>query len=495
MAEENATVDIEYDLVVIGSGGSGKSAALTAAQAGLKVVILEKMPETGGSSRFAEGTGAFESSEQKARALKDPTKHFPTRAEGYHCFMDFSHYLANPDVVRMYVNNSAETIDILKSLGVVYTDVDIYAYEQSHELCTFHRPDGLGAQVQEILLRACINASVDIFTSTPAKHFIVKDGAVAGVLATDSEGNDLHIVCKAVILASGGYANNRELVRKYAWLWRNADNMYTPVPTQNTGDGLTMALEVGAALENIGVLNIGPGVRGKTLASLVAAVGGHPVLWVNKHAVRFVGEEVGLNFMKVGTAYAKQPDGIIYSIFDQEEVRHLMEDGSDLGYGDFIPYGAKLERLQAELDQDVDDGVGWKKDTIEDLAKAINLDPDVLTRTVAEYNEVCDKGFDPLFFKPAKYLQAIRTGPFYAVSMAPTMLVSHGGIRVNGNLQVTDADYTPIPGLYAVGNDASGLYGDCYNLDVPACANGFAHTSGRVAARHAIKVIQDAQNA
>jgi fumarate reductase flavoprotein subunit len=80
--------------------------------------------------------------------------------------------------------------------------------------------------------------------------------------------------------------------------------------------------------------------------------------------------------------------------------------------------------------------------------------------------------------------------PFYAINMAPSVLVSSGGIRVNGDLQVTDFNYEPIPGLYAVGNDASGLFGDTYNLDVPGTANGFAHSSGRVAARHAVKTIK-----
>jgi fumarate reductase flavoprotein subunit len=149
-----------------------------------------------------------------------------------------------------------------------------------------------------------------------------------------------------------------------------------------------------------------------------------------------------------------------------------------------------LNRLQAELDQDVAEGLAWKGDTIEDLAKAAGLDPAVFGRTVADYNDYCDQGHDPVFFKPAKYLRPVRKAPFYAIDMVPSLLVSDGGIRVNGDLQVTDKDYKPIPGLYAVGNDASGLYGDTYNLDVPGTANGFAHASGRVAARHVLKTLK-----
>ena len=112
--------DTEYDLIVVGSGASGKSAALTAARAGLKVVILEKMPETGGTSVYAEGTAAFESSEQIARGVpSNPKYHFPTKKEAYEKFNSYSHCRANFDVIRAFVDNSAETIDILKSLGVV----------------------------------------------------------------------------------------------------------------------------------------------------------------------------------------------------------------------------------------------------------------------------------------------------------------------------------------------------------------------------------------
>jgi fumarate reductase flavoprotein subunit len=491
MTEQNQTIDAEYDLVVIGGGGSGKSAALTAAQGGLNVALLEKLKETGGTSIYAEGMAAFESSEQKARkAPKDAGQHFPTREEGFRRYTDYSHQRANPDVVRMQVNNTAESIDIMKSLGIEYTDVDIYAYDQPNELYTFHRPEGLGARCQEVLLRACVNAGVDIFTSTPAKRIIMKNGAVAGVMATDSDGNDMLIACKAVVVATGGYGNNPELVRKYSWLARSADFMYRCVPTENVGDGLNMAIEAGADTENLGAIMIVPCARTKTLGSHLGGAGAQPVLWVNKKAERFVGEEVALSFANAGYNFAKQVQGKVYAILDAEMVRHLMEEGSDIGQGDFIPYHMKLNRLQAELDQDVADGLAWKGDSIEALGKAMGVDPAVFGKTVAEYNEYCRKGHDPVFFKPAKYLRPVNKAPFYAIDMVPSLLVSDGGIRVNGDLQVTDADYKPITGLYAVGNDASGLYGDTYNLDVPGTANGFAHASGRVAARHALKVLK-----
>ena len=192
--------------------------------------------------------------------------------------MDYSHFRANPDVAPLQVENTAETIDIFKSLGIEYTDVTIYAYDQPNELYTFHRPDGLGARCQELLLKAAQDAGVDIFTSTPAHKIVMKDGVVAGVLAEDSDGNTMHIACKAVILASGRFGEVLEMVKKYSWFPRTADEMYKCVPTENTGDGLTMALEAGADTESLGAVMIIACARGKTLTSHTSGAGSQPVL-------------------------------------------------------------------------------------------------------------------------------------------------------------------------------------------------------------------------
>lgn len=488
MSEQN--FDVEYDLVIVGGGAAGKSAALEGAKNGLNVVILEKMGSAlEGSSVYAEGTAAFESSEQKERGeAVDPAtgekKPFPTREDAFLRYANYSHFRANHDVARMMVNNAAETIDIYKDLGIKYTDVTIYAYDQPLELFSFHRPDGLGMRCQEVLLKAVEDAGVDIFTSTSAKHVIMDGPAVVGVIAEDSEGNELRVGGKAVILAAGGFGNNPDLVAKYSWFPRTAHAMGHAVPTQNTGEGLAMALEAGADTESLGALMIIPVNRGKTLTSHTSGAGSQPGLWVNKTGKRFASEDVAMSFADSGNTMAKQPDATVYSIFDADTVTHLMENGSDIGLGDFIEFGLKLTGLQNELDEDVADGIAWTGNTIEELAANIGLDPAVLTDTVDRYNQAVEAGHDPEFFKPAKFLRPVVKAPFYAVNMTGSVLVSCGGIRVNGNLQVVNKEYEPIPGLYAAGMEASGLYGDTYNLDVPGTANGFAHTSGRVAARH-----------
>ena len=492
MPEKAQAFDTEYDLIVVGSGASGKSAALTAAKAGLQVVIFEKMPETGGTSIYAEGTAAFESSEQKARGVpSNPKRHFPTKAEAYAKYNSYSHYRANFDVVRAFVDNSAETIDILKSLGAVYKDVSIAAYDDPSELWCFHLPEGLGARCQELLLAAVEKAGIDIFTSTPAIDLIMDKGAVVGVVAQDtSSGEQLRVGAKAVVLATGGVGNNPELVAKYTWFAQSAYNMNELTPAQNVGDGLRMALAAGADDRNIvSCALIAAGARNKAMDSHTGAAGCQPCVWVNKTARRFINEGIAENIGDIGPVWAKQPDGLIYALLDEADIERLIAEGSEISIGEFVVYGRPLNRLRTELDQDVADGVAWKSDTIEGLAGQLGLDPAVLAQTVSVYNAACDAGEDTRYLKQTRYLRPLSRAPFYAISMAPGMMSSAGGIRINGDMQVVDKDYQPIPGLYAVGLDATGMYGDSYNMEIPGAANGFAYTSGRIAARHVMSAL------
>lgn len=493
--------DVEYDVVVVGGGGSGKSAAYTvASESDLSVVLLEKMKETGGTSAYAEGQCASESSEVKARERPDyPGKlpedaHFPTCEEHIRNYITYSHRRANLDVVKAFVYNSAETIDILKSIGVVYTHVTNYAFEQPDELYTFHRPDGLGARVQELLLRACENSGVDIFVNTPVKELIFDDGRVAGVKARDEDGNEIRIGAKAVILATGGMANNPELIEEYSWMPQLRYTNKAGVPTQNTGDGLKMALSAGADTDALGTLMVTCCPPGKTAGSHIHGGAIQPTLWVDSKGRRYVNEQVAHSFSDMGNTIGMLPDGTSFSLFDADLVRHYMEVGSDIAQGDFCPYGAKLDRFADEIAQSIEDGDGaaYRADSLEELAGAIGVGAQVLRETVDAYNDACDKGVDDDMGKDPRYLRPIRKAPFVAIKVIPDVLVSCGGIRVNGDMQVTDKNYDPIPGLYAVGMEASGLYGDTYNLDCPGTANGFAHTSGRLAARHAVKRILEA---
>ena len=482
-----AEFDVEYDLVVCGGGASGKSAALIAARAGKRVVILEKMPETGGLSVFAEGTAAFESSVQKELGTPRLDKyHFPTKQEGIEKFMGYSHQRANYDVVRAFVDNSSETIDIYRDLGVVYKTCDIAAEDDPNEVWTFHLPEGLGAHCQEVLLSAVEQEDVDIFVNTPAKELIVEDGKIVGVLA-ESEGEPLRVGGKAVVLATGGMGSNPDRIAKYSWFAPAAYNMNTLTPLQNVGDGLDMALAVGADPTLITTCPLlAAGGRDMTMDSQCGGAGVNPGVWINKSGKRFCAESVAENIGDIGSFYGKQPSGIVWSILDEANYQRLVNEGSEIAIGEFVVYHKPMDRLPIEMEANIESGLVKKADSFDELAGLMGVDVDTFVATMDDYNEACEKGFDDAFNKKPQYLRPIAQAPFYAIPLATGTMGSAGGIRINGNMQVVDVDYNPIPGLYAVGLDATGLYGDSYNMEIPGAANGFAHTSGRIAARHAV---------
>ena len=496
-----AQFDVEYDVVVVGSGGSGKSAAYTiCSESDLSCAILEKLPMTGGSSLFAEGHCACESSEQIARGVPDYPKelpegaHFPSYMELVNAYVKESHHRCNLDVVKAFAKNSAETIDIMKSLGVEYQEVGYYTVDEPDELFTFHRPVGMSLRCQEVLLSACENGGVDIFVSTPAKELIFEDGKIVGILATDADGNEMRIGAKAIILASGGFGDNLEKIGKYSWMPQLEQyNNMVGLPIQNTGDGLDMALSAGGDTFNIGTVMCGISPLGKMGGCHLYGAGTQPLLWVTSKGVRHCNEAVATSFANCGYTVGQQPDCSSYTIFDEENFLRLTEGtGSEIANGDFCPYGACLDHLKGEIEESLtaQDGAVFKADTIEGLAEQFGADPSVFRATVDRYNELCEKGVDEDFGKQSDFLHPITKPPFYAIHEQCGVLVTDGGIRVNGDMQVTNADYEPIEGLYAVGNDASGLYGDVYALNIPGSANGFAHTSGRIAARAAIKQIK-----
>ncbi len=482
-----AEFDVEYDLVVVGGGASGKSAALIAARAGKNVVVIEKMPETGGLSVFAEGTAAFESSVQKELGTPRLSKyHFPTKQEGLDKIMGYSHQRANYEVARAFVENSAETIDIYRDLGVVYKTCDIAAEDDPNELWTFHLPEGLGAHCQEVLLDAIQKLDVDIFTETPAKELIIEDGRVVGVVA-ESDGEPLRIGGKAVILATGGMGSSPDRIFKYSWFAPAAYNMNVLTPLQNVGDGLDLALSAGADPNTITTCPLlAAGGRDMTMDSQVGGAGANPGVWINKTGHRFAAESVAENLGDIGTYYGKQPGGIVWSILSQADVDRLVSEGSEIAIGEFVVYHKPMTGLLPELEAHLESGLVKKADTFEELAEQMGVPTDAFVETMAAYNEACERGVDEAYFKKPQYLRALVEPPFYGIPLATGTMGSAGGIKVNGDMQVITSDGDAIPGLYAVGLDATGLYGDSYNMEIPGCANGFAHTSGRIAARHAI---------
>lgn len=473
--------EFNYDVIVIGGGGSGLSAAVQAAKNGLSCAVLEKEDKTGGSSSFAEGHAAFESDEQEKRGIK------VTKDEAYECYLSYSHWRCDSALVNRFVENASTTIVKMRDeVGAVYEDVNITAPDQPDELTTWHLPEGEVARVIELLEADARRRGVDIFLSTPATSIVRgEDGKIYGVIATDADGETVALGARAVVVGTGGYAANPEMLNRYAK--HNAGERLINVGGPgNTGDGIVMMKDVGAIENpNIGTVLLFPFMREKTVTSHVNNAGMQPCLWVNKYGKRFTNESIGLNFGNAGDLIMGNPDSMYWAIIDQDYIDSLVSKGNHVGLGVYVHNYEKLINLPVEIEADAENEERTnvqQADSIEKLAAKISVAPEKLKEEVENYNSSAMRGADERFRKNAKYLTPLCKGPYYAIKMETGIMISMGAMLINEYMQALDADGKVIPGLYCVGCDAGGMYGESYQLTIPGSANGFALTSGWLSA-------------
>jgi fumarate reductase flavoprotein subunit len=479
-----STIATKTDVVVIGSGASGLAAAVTAAEGGAKVIVFERQRSLGGTSNFFDGIFAVESDMQRERYINY------SRDQAFKNIMEYSHWRANPRLVRAFVDESAGTIPWLQEKGVEFIDATINMPDAPE---TYHVVKGQGAAVVKALTTSAKEKGVELRLATPVRKILKEGGRITGVVA-EADGEDIQVASKVVVVASGGFANNKEWIKKYSGF----DLDVNVIPVGNVdkmGDGIRMAWEVGAAEEGMGLLElfrVGPIGPDHPMKNQIEFAAGQPDLWVNSRGERFCDEGIAFYDTSVGNANARYKEGYTYSIFDDSVIQRLLEKGIDRGIAMENPPGTRPANIYKELNAALERGGTdvFAAGSIEELAIKIGADPAVLKATVNEYNGFCEKGHDDLFAKDPKYLCPIKGPKFYAVKARTIFLGTLGGIKINHKTEVVDKKEKIIPGLYAVGFDAGGMWGDSYSIRHSSGASaGFAVNSGRIAGRNAVKYI------
>ena len=474
------------DIVVIGSGLTGLTAALTAAEGGATVLLFEKMRSMGGSSNFPEGMFGVETEMQRQDSIGI------TRDEAFKKIMEYTHWRANPRLVRTFVNESADTIAWLQRQGVEFVGPKAN-WEDSPR--TWHvlkgPPDGRGGPMIKALAVRARENGVDIRLAAPVRRILKERGAIKGVSAKEN-GVEVEIAAKAVVIGTGGYANNREWIKKYTG-YELERNLFPLGNVGKTGDGIRMAWEVGAAEEGMGLLQflrvgplLGPGVKFMQQLECVAM---QPNLYVNQRGERYCDESMTPNFAFNGNALARLREKYSYSIFDDEVKQDMIDKGVVIGMGMVRPPGTRFFELDEELKEMLEKGNPniFVANSVEELAGKTGINPDTLKATLDEYNRYCEKGHDELFAKDRKYLRPLKGPRFYAVKSYMAFLGTLGGIKINHRMEVVDKEEVPIPGLYAGGLDAGGMYGDSYDVIMSGGTSAFAANSGRIAGKNALK--------
>jgi fumarate reductase flavoprotein subunit len=456
--EKDQEMTHAFDLVVVGSGIAGQTAATSAAEAGLSVVLLEKTENLGGSSAMSGGWFAFSGTEeQAAEDIEDSSELF------LQDLLDVGNHLNDRQLLDTYLKNQQDTYRWLKSHGVVFREVEISSGQsarRSHNsaikevLATLHRDfTDLGGQTR---------------LNHRATRLIQDDsGRVTGVV-TQTPGGEAHFTAAAgVILATGGFSRGQEMLKIFA------PEQLAALPyggKGNTGDGLKMAWRLGAGMADMSFVSGTYGSHpetGEEFHELLTAYYMGAII-VNKNGRRFVDESQ--DYKTLGRVVLGQPEGLGFEIFDAK-VRAMSHRGIPL----------------KDIDTLEDIGHVHKADSLEELAIKAGINPQTLASTVERYNASV-AGHQPDEFGRAKLcngvgdLLPIDTAPFYAYPAKSLMTTTYCGITINPSGQVLDVDGDVIQGLYAIGEVTGGFHGAAY---MTGTSLGKGAVFGRVTARHA----------
>ena len=477
---------MKCDVAVVAGGPAGLAAAISSAQSGAKVILLEKASTTGGAANMGMGPFAVESRLQKGRQIA------LTKDGAFKIFMDYTHWRVDARLVRAYIDKSADTIDWLEKMGVEFCEPSTYFPGGQY---TWHivkpavgKPGPMAAATMtKIMTEKAREMGVQILLQTPAKKIIKHDGRVAGVLAEEPSGEQIQVDAKAVVIATGGFGDNPEMIKKYTGYEWGKDMFSFRIPGI-AGEGIRMAWEAGAAQ---GEMNMELIYGIPELVDPVAMILFHQAdLTVNIDGERFINEQILSNTTFTGNAIARQKNRCAFIILDSAIISHYENKGFDFPAS--LAPDLPAENLEGAVQRAIEGGNKhiYVADSLEELAAKTGIDPVGLKKGVEEYNECCERGHDPVFNKDRRYLRKIEGPKFYAARNLPGGYGSLGGIRINYRTEVLDKSGKKIDGLYAAGTDANSIYGDSYVFVLPGNTMGFALNSGRIAGENAADYIK-----
>lgn len=320
--------DMQYELIIVGGGACGLSAAVEAGEQGVKAVVVEKRHSTGGNAVFADGMLAAGSHIQKKQLLDVPPDEILKFA------MDYSHQALNARLLRAFIDQTADNIRWLEDKGIKF-HVDPYIPGQVYH--TYHIPEGRMKEVMLTLKRQLVEMNMPVITDTEVIKILKDDtGHVRGVLVKDLE-REYEIHAPNVLICTGGYSGNKEMLKQYFPF--DSDNLIC-WGLHHNGDGIRMATEAGGANEGLGILCLsGPHIPATVKARIdipnedpcfiqVSALGREPTgVWVNKRGERYVAESIGLNGHEAPNAVIRQPGQTNFALFDSDTIQEMEDHG------------------------------------------------------------------------------------------------------------------------------------------------------------------------
>ena len=471
------TWDYETDVLVIGYGGAGLWAGITAFDEGAQVLYLEKSPFRGG------GSSSINMGQWTAPHDADAAAQFAFEA---------FHGQTPMEVCQAWAEEAVQNPDYADEYGLEYTLGDSpraeYNIFTGYEEMYVGSGDGYGAGFFEAMDQHRADRGIEVLFECHDEELIqnpvTKEIVGCYTLMGTDETPKAVKASKGVILATGDYMNNEAMVKR----WCPDVDGYDKKQYQKTGDGHIMAIDAGAKMENLGHTKMMHDFDSGLMYE-------EPFLYVNMEGKRFCNEDTGFVYMGNITKYlprynganvdANHPDGSLgwyCQIYDSDYMSYANSPVPEQVMTKYIP-GA-VENPQGVFTNLIDT---YKADTIEELAALLDVPADELQKTIDRYNELCDQGTDADFGKKSAYMHKIEKAPFWGVRKHIRVSSIDSGVNTNANGQALDADGKVIEGLYCVGNVGGVFYGGAdYPFHQTGLSLGRCYTFGMLAAKHAM---------
>lgn len=535
-AAEPEPEEVTYDVVIVGGGSAGTTAALAAQSAGAKTLVVEKTGMLGGvAGNMAVGMLATESSLQKE------ADRIVYTGDMYNKLMEFNDYRSDGLLVKSILKASASTVDWLMENGLSLilgptSDQYLHLSEEGIPInSTYHMFNGV--------METYKNSDSDVDTSSITnnrffglyKNYLAQGGKIllntrvyklltddkgiaAGVICEKEDGTDLIVHAKSVVLCAGSYGGESDEFKEFSGL-----DIYESISMDNQGEGIEMAIDIGAhewgthsfMLHNSDSFSLADPTESIKDNDAWLLCNNSYAMWVNREGNRFANEQIGGDSaLWANTTYSQ--GGVYYVIVDQAAVDDLIVNGTPTVVNIGEHYGAEysmfngayidrsnppvsvtgeltgpIANLQNNLDELAKEGKIGKADTLEELAEQLSMNPEYLNNSAKQYNIAVENKDDAEFAKDSEYLTyTISKGPYYAIGVCTNTLGGTlGGVRVNDKLEVLNKKTgLPLPNLFAAGTNAGGYYGNNGSYPVyEGAACGFALVSGRLAGENAAK--------
>lgn len=454
-----ATVTLEdktYDVVILGAGGAGLSAAAEAANAGASVVVIEKMAFAGGNTLLSYAELACPNNWiQEEKGIQDSPEQFAKE------MYEGGGSLAKKELVDIIANNATKGAEWLRDeIGVVYQDYLVH--EGGHSVPRAVEPVELGAGMIKPLEAYAINKGADILYSTKAEELIQDEsGKVIGVKVSQGDQTAIISANNGVILATGGFGANVEMREEYNTRWETLDDS---VMTTNSpaivGDGIIMAQTIGANLigmEHIQLYPFNNPMTGVFYGIEAPSWSGEGLIYVNQDGNRFV-NEVGMRDERAEGILAQE--GMVYAIYNQEVADRMQLE----------------EKFADEYAKCLEGGVFFKADTLEEIAEHYGINAENLVKTMDKYNQGIESNTDE--FGRVTSMVTMKEGPWFILEGVVSVHHTMGGVEINENAQVLDGKGNVIQNLFAAGEVTGGIHG---NNRVGTCAISDITVFGRIA--------------